>query len=80
MGGGPPASKVEPRGICRVILAVNTVKDGEYVGHCGSGYEAGGNGCAALLPRNLLFHQPDISLLLFDGAALGSQRGLEDMM
>ena len=73
-------SKVEPRGICRVILSVNSMKDGEYAGHCGRSHKTGGYGCAALLPCNSLFHQPNIPFLLFDGAALGPQRGLEDVM
>ena len=34
----------------------------------------------AFLSRNSLLHQPDISFLLFDGAALRPQRGLKDMM
>ena len=63
-----------------MILTINTVEDGEYLRHRGGGHEAGGNGCTALLPCNSFLHQSDVPLLLFDGAALRTQRGFEDVM
>ena len=63
-----------------MILTINAVENGEYLGHCGGGHKVSGNGCTTLLPCNPFLHQSDISLLLFNGAALGTQRGFEDVM
>ena len=63
-----------------MILAVDAMEDGEYSRHHGGSYEAGGNGRAAFLPCDLFLHQPNVSLLLLDGAALRTQRGFEDVI
>ena len=72
--------KIESRGVYPAVLTVDAMKDGEYMRHGGGSYEAGGDSGVALLLCNLFLHQPDVSFLLFDGTALGSQRGLEDVM
>ena len=63
-----------------MILTIDAVKDREYVRHRGGGYKAGGNSCTALLPCDPFLHQSDVLLLLFNGATLRTQRGLEDVM
>ena len=80
VSGGSFSCKIEAWWVCCVILTINAVENGEYSGHRGGGHKAGGNGCTALLPCNPFLHQSDISLLLFDGAALRTQRGFEDVM
>ena len=80
MGGGSSPHEIEAWWVCCVILTINAMENGEYARHCGSGYKAGGNGCTALLPCDPFLHQSDVPLLLFDGVALRTQRGFEDMM
>ena len=63
-----------------MILAINAMDNGEYVRHCGGGYEAGGDGGAVLLPCDPFLHQPDVSFLLFDSVVLRAQRGFEGVM
>ena len=56
------------------------MEDREYARHCGSSYEAGGDGSAALLSSDLFFHESSISFLLFDGTSLGAKGGLKDVV
>ena len=63
-----------------MILTIDTMEDGEYTRHSGGSYEAGRNGHAALLPCNPFLHQSDISLLLFGGTALRTERGFKDVV
>ena len=72
--------EIKSWGVYPAVLTVDPMKDREYVRHHSSGYEAGGDSRTVFLSRNPLFHEPDVSFLLFDGAALRPQRGLEDMM
>ena len=80
VGGGLSPRKIEARGIRRMILAINAVKNGEYPRHSGGSYQTGGDGGSAFLSGDPLLHQPDVLLLLLDSAALRTQRGLENMM
>ena len=72
MSGGSPVGEIEPWGIHPVILTIDTVKNGKYARHRGSGYKMGGDSRMAFLSRNVFFHEPDISFLLLYGVALGS--------
>ena len=63
-----------------MILTINPVIDRDDVRHRSGGYESGGDGSASFLPSDPLFHQPDITLLLFVSATLRAKGGFQNVM
>ena len=63
-----------------MILTIDTVINGNDMGHGGSGYQSSGDGGASFLPSDPLLHQPDVALLLFISATLGAEGGFQNVM
>ena len=80
VSGRLSTGKIESRGVHPAVLTIDAMEDGDYARHRSSSYEAGQHSGMALLSCDSFFHQPDISLLLLDGAALRPQRSLKNVV
>ena len=80
VSGGSSTGEIEPGRVYFTVFTIDAMEDGEYSRHGSSGHKVGRDSGVALLLRDSFLHQPNVPFLLLDGTALGSQRGLEDVM